>query len=157
MDRKAFYTALAQGNLPAVLLFEGEEEQMKQTALTELRRVLLPPGMEALNETILENPAVDQLIAAAETTPLMADRRLLIVRDLQALSGRGEADERLIAWLPSVPSSTLLLFLCAGKPDGRKKRYTTIKNLGVIVPFTAFGSCCGSLFISSADKPSRYP
>ena len=30
MDRKDFDRLLAQGSLPSVLLFEGEEEQMKQ-------------------------------------------------------------------------------------------------------------------------------
>ena len=38
MDRKDFSRALAQHSLPSVLLFEGEEEQLKQEALEELRR-----------------------------------------------------------------------------------------------------------------------
>ena len=41
MDRKDFDRALAQGSIPCVLLFEGEEEQLKQDALTALRRAVL--------------------------------------------------------------------------------------------------------------------
>ena len=38
MDRKEFEHALAELSLPSVLLFEGEEEQLKQEALALLRR-----------------------------------------------------------------------------------------------------------------------
>ena len=66
MDRKDFARALAQHSLPQVMLFEGEEEQQKQDALAELRRAVLPSGMETLNETVLEDPSADQLIAFCE-------------------------------------------------------------------------------------------
>jgi DNA polymerase-3 subunit delta len=136
MDRKDFSRALSQGSLPSVLLFEGEEEALKQEALAGLRSAVLPAGMEALNETVLEDPDTDRLIADAETQPFMADRRLVVVRDLPALSGRAEADEKLISWLPSVPETTILLFYCTGKPDGRKKLYTAVKKLGGVVTFS---------------------
>lgn len=136
MDRKDFSRALSQHSLPQVLLFEGEEEHLKQEALAELRRAVLPEGMETLNETILEDPSVDQLIADVETQPFMADKRLIIVRDLPALMGRSEADERLISYLPSVPETSYLLFYCTGKPDGRKKLYNAVKKLSGIVTFS---------------------
>ncbi len=136
MDRKDFDRALSQGALPSVLLFEGEEEQLKQESLEKLRAAILPAGLEAMNETVLDNPETDRLIADAETQPFMADRRLVVIRDLPALSGRGEADEKLISWLPSVPETTLLLFYCTGKPDGRKKLYTSVKKMNGVVTFT---------------------
>ncbi len=135
MDRKDFSRALSQHSLPQVLLFEGEEEHLKQEALSELRHAVLPEGMETLNETVLEDPSLDQLIADVETQPFMADKRLVIIRDLPALMGRSEADERLIAYLPSVPESCILLFYCTGKPDGRKKLYNAVKKLSGIVTF----------------------
>ena len=137
MDRKDFTRALSQHSLPQVLLFEGEEEQLKQSALAELRRSILPAGMESLNETILEDPRPDQQIAAVETQPFMSDRRLVIVRDCPALSGRAEADDRLISYLPSVPETAFLLFYCTGKPDGRKKLYSAIKKAGAVITFAA--------------------
>ncbi len=135
MDNKGFELALSKGTLPSVLLFEGEEEQLKQEALAALRRAVLPAGLEAVNETVLEDPDTDLLIADAETQPFMSDRRLIVVRDLPALSGRAEADEKLVAWLPSVPETAVLLFYCTGKPDGRKKLYNAVKKLGGIVTF----------------------
>ena len=152
MDRKDFDRALSQGSLPSVLLFEGEEEQLKQEALSALRGAVLPAGMEALNETVLEDPETDRLIADAETQPFMADRRLVVVRDLPALSGRAEADEKLISWLPTVPESTILLFYCTGKPDGRKKLYSAVKKLGGIVTFSPLRGTELVRFVTDAFK-----
>ena len=94
MDRKDFDRLLAQGGIPSVLLFEGDEEHMKQAALEALQKKTLPEGLEDLNRTMLDAPDTDQVIAAAETLPFMADRRLVIVRDHPALTGRAEADDR---------------------------------------------------------------
>lgn len=136
MNHKEFVTNLASRSLPPVLLFEGEEEQLKQSALLELRRQILPSGMETLNETVLEDPSVDQLIADAETQPFMSDKRLILIRDYPALVGRSEADDRLVSYLSLVPETSVLLFYCSGKPDGRKKLYTAIKKMGGIVSFS---------------------
>lgn len=135
MDRKDFEKSLSEGVLPSVLLFEGEEEQLKQEALVKLRSAVLPAGMEALNETLLSDPETDRLIADAETQPFMADRRLVVVRDYPPLMGRAEADDKLLSWLPSVPETAILLFYCTGKPDGRKKIYNAVRKLGGIVTF----------------------
>ena len=85
MDRKDFEKLLSLDSLPPVLLFEGEEEHLKQCALESLRKKYLSEGMEDLNETVLDAPDTDQLIAAAETLPFLADRRLVIVRNHPAL------------------------------------------------------------------------
>ena len=137
MDRKDFYSRLENRALPSVLLFEGEDAGLMQSALKALRKALLPEGMEELNETRLEAPETDALIAAVETLPFMADKRLVLIRDYPALVGRAEPDERLIAYLPRVPETSVLLFLCAQKPDARKKLYTLIKKSGGIVDFSS--------------------
>ena len=150
MDRKDFENALACASLPSVLLFDGEEEQMKQDALTALRRALLPAGMEEMNEIVLEDPDTDQLIAAAETLPFMADRRLIIIRDHPAVTGRCEADDRLISYLPSVPVTAALLFYCTGKPDMRKKLYMAVKKLGGVVSFSRLAGAELTRFVTDA-------
>ncbi len=150
MDRKDFSRALSQHSLPQVLLFEGEEEHLKQEALAELRHAVLPEGMETLNETILEDPSVDQLIADVETQPFMADKRLIIVRDFPALMGRSEAEEKLVSYLPSVPETSFLLFYCTGKPDGRKKLYNAVKKLSGIVTFSPLRGTELTRFVVSA-------
>ena len=152
MDRNEFDRALSGNRLPQVPLFEGEAENLKQTALSCLRQAFLPEGMETLNETVLDDPSVDQLIADVETQPFMSDKRLIIVRDYPALSGRAEADERLLVYLPSVPESSLLLFYCTGKPDGRKKLYNSIRKIGGIVTFAPLKGSELTRFVTDAFR-----
>ena len=135
MDRKEFAQAIKDGKIGGAYLFEGPEENIKTAALAQLRKALLPEGMEELNETLLEAPATDALIAAAETLPFLAEKRLVIVREHPALTGRGEGDDRLRDYLARVPETAVIVFIVRGKADARKKLYTAIKKHGHIVSF----------------------
>lgn len=135
MDRKEFTKQVKAGTVQGAYLFEGVEENIKNAAVQTLRKALLPEGMEELNESVMDAPATDAIIAACETLPFLADKRLIIVRDHPALIGRAEADERLLAYIPQVPETAVLLFLCRGKADGRKKLYSAFKKRGSVVSF----------------------
>ena len=127
MDWKELYASWEKGEYKPVYLFHGEEEYIKKSALERLRGSVLPAGLEALNETILEGAvSADRVIEAAETLPMMCDRRLVIVKDWAPLcSGRSknESDEadRFVKWLPNAPESCVLVFYVRGKADGVKK------------------------------------
>ena len=135
MDRKEFSQLLKAGNVKGAYLFEGVEENIKAATLQALRKAILPEGLEELNETLMDAPQTDAIIAACETLPFMADKRLIIVREHPALTGRAEADDRLLDYIPQVPESAVLVFLCRGKADARKKLYTAIKKANGIVSF----------------------
>ena len=135
MDRKEFSQLLKAGKVQGAYLFEGVEENIKAATLQALRRAILPEGLEELNESLMDAPATDAIIAACETLPFMADKRLVIVRELPALTGRSEADEKLVSYIPNVPESAVLVFLARGKADARKKLYTAVKKAGGIVSF----------------------
>ena len=131
MDRKDFDRLLAQGVIPSVLLFEGDEEHMKQAALEALQKKMLPEGLEDLNRTLLDAPDTDQVIAAAEEV-------------CQAyLARRGGK----IDYIHKV-----LLFYCAQKPDGRKKLYSVIKKLNGIVVFSPLRDRELTAFVTSAFR-----
>ncbi len=135
MDRKEFTQLIKSGKAQGAYLFEGVEENIKTATLNALRKAILPEGLEELNETLLDAPATDAIIAACETLPFMADKRLVIVKEHPSLTGRSDADERLVAYIPQVPDSAVLVFLARGKADARKKLYTAIKKAGGIVTF----------------------
>ena len=134
MDHREFSSLVERRKIPSVLFFEGPEEHMKQEALQSLRRALLPEGLEELNESRLTAPETGEIIAAAETLPFMADWRLILIRDYPAITGRGEADDRLIEYLPSVPASSVLLFYCV-LPVKQKKIRAAVQKLGGLVQF----------------------
>ncbi len=152
MERKEFLKLLEQKRIPSVLLFEGEEAHLMQSALADLRSALLPPGLEELNESRLEAPETDELIAAAETVPFMADRRLVTVRDYPSLVGKSETDDRLISYLPRVPKETVLLFLCIQAPNKKKKLYTAVNKMGGVVTFDKMNGAELTTFVTRAFK-----
>ena len=94
MTWKEFYAQLKSGALESVYLFSGPEEYLKREALGELRRALLPEGLEQLNETVLEGATAAQIVEAAETLPFMCERRVVEVRDwAPLLSGKARDEE----------------------------------------------------------------
>ena len=136
MDRKEFLQAVKANSVRGAYLFEGVEENIKAAALAALRGQLLPEGLEELNENLMDNPSTDALIAAAETLPFLADKRLVVVREHPALAGKAEADEWLTEYMAHVPDSCVMVFLCRGKADARKKLYRAIQKHGAVVTFS---------------------
>jgi len=138
MDWKELYASWDRGEYKSVYLFHGEEEYIKKSALERLRGDILPAGLEALNETILEGAvSADRVIEAAETLPMMCDRRLVVVKDwgpLMSGKAKGEADDadRFVKWLPGAPESCTLVFYCRGKADGVKKSTKALKQSEVL-------------------------
>lgn len=143
MTHSEFFKALKGGQVAPAYLFAGEEEHIKESALAALRQALLPEGLEAMNETILNNPPADDIIAAAETLPMLAERRLVLVRDSALLVGKaaGEGDDatRLAAYLERLPDTACIVFYCRGNPDKRKKLCQALAKHATVVAFDRLG------------------
>lgn len=142
MNHNDFFDSLKAGAIRPVYLMEGTEEYIKAQALNCLCQQLLPAGLEAMNQSELTNPEADELIAAAETLPFMADRRVLIVRDSELLTtAKKEGDDKRQAvtdYLERSPS-TCLVFTVKGKADARKALYIWLKKHDAIVDFSPMG------------------
>lgn len=143
MERRAFFEAIEKGDIAACYVLEGPEEYIKRSALEALRRRLLPTGLEDINESRLTDPDADTLIAAAETLPFMADRRLVVVQESGMLQGRAKGyDEARSAaalgdYLKNPPDTACIVFYVRDKADGRKKLYAQLKKCAEIVQFTS--------------------
>ena len=126
MTWNEFYEQLKRGELAPAYVFTGEEEYIKREALEAARNLLLPPGLEALNDATLENPTAQQIIESAETLPVMCEKRLLTVVDwAPLLAGKGKADAaelgRVTDWLENPPDTCAVVFyLRAQQRDDRK-------------------------------------
>lgn len=144
MTHEDFFAAVKQGEVARVYRFDGEEEHIKAKALQTLREKLLPPGLEAMNETVLISPCAGDIIAAAETLPMMAERRLLIVRESALLTGAkaaGEAEEsaKLAEYLDRAPETCCIVFYVKGLVDGRKKLPQALAKKAAAVRFDRLG------------------
>ena len=105
MNHTAFFEALKAGRIAGCYLFEGTEEYIKQQALKNLCARLLPEGLEQMNLTDLTAPAPDALIAAAETLPFLAEKRVVVVRECALLTAgrKAEDEDRAAALMDSLP------------------------------------------------------
>ena len=143
MDHRTFFEELAQGKIAPCYVLEGPEEYIKRSALDALRKKLLPEGLGDMNEARLTDPDAETLIAAAETLPFMADKRLVVVQESGMLSGRAkEYDEAsnaqmLTEYLKNPPDTACIVFYVRDKADGRKKLYTALKKTASMVQFNA--------------------
>ena len=80
----------------------------------------------------LTDPEADALIAAAETLPFMAEKRIVIIRECSLLTAGKKAENedkaaQIAEYVQHVPPSACLVFFVKGKADGRKKLYTLLK------------------------------
>lgn len=140
MTHTEFFAAVKRGEIARTYLFDGEEEYVKERALETLRAKLLPEGLEALNETTLTNPAAAQIIECAEMVPVMAEKRLVIVRECAYVSngkaaGDSDGAERLTKYLDALPESACIVFYVRGQADGRKKLSQAIAKKAAAVRF----------------------
>ncbi len=144
MKHTELFAAIKRGVFAPCYLFEGEEEYIKRAALNAVAQAVVPGDFKAMNDARLSDPGADELIAAAETLPFMADRRLVVARDsAMLLPGRAKKyDEeasvrRLTDYLGHTPDTTVIIFYVRGKADGRKKLYAALKKQAVVVSFDA--------------------
>ena len=140
MTWSEFYQAIETGKLSPVYLFAGPEEYIKREALARLRQRLLPAGLESLNDLTLEGVTAQQITDAAETMPMMCDRRIVTVRDwAPLLAAKSKNEESEVAWmekwLVAPPESCVLIFYMRGEFDARKKMSALLKKSAVTVQF----------------------
>lgn len=141
MNHTEFFDLMKKGSPGECYLFEGTEEYIKQQALKNLYAKLLPAGLEEMNRVELTDPDADSLMAAAETLPFMAEKRLVVVRECSLLTAgrKAEDEDRLQAiadYLGHISPTACVVFYVKGKADGRKKLYTLLKKKNAIVDFS---------------------
>ena len=130
-----FFQSIKTGDIAPVYLFEGAEEHVKVQALRRLREALLPPGLEALNDATLEGVTAQQITDAAETLPVMCERRIVTVMDWAPLMpGRAKNEaaeaEWIERWLDNPPTSCVTVFWLRAKPeDANRRKKGDVKKL----------------------------
>ena len=149
MNYREFVRSLKEGAPEDVYVFCGQEDYLRRDALQRLKARLLPAGLEDLNCTELDAPRADQIIASAETLPLMCERRLVIAHGLQGLSGEAkpgkkekkqgasseEECEALLRYLQSPPDTACIVIDAGESIDKRRKLGKTLIALPGYVSF----------------------
>ncbi len=121
--------------LPVYLIF-GKEDLLLERALRRLKDMLAAEGDADFDfDTFAgESAHADDVIAAANTLPFMASRRLVIVRDADKMS----ADELgVLAAYAADPSPTACLVLAATSIAKNMKIYKAVDALGGVSEYAA--------------------
>ena len=126
--------ALADGAVKPVYYFYGDETYLMEREVKRFIAVLVPPDVADFNLDILygADRKGQEIAAAAQTLPMFAERRLVVVKRSEGLT---EADlEMLAEYLRNPSPSTCLLFV-GKKPDLRRKFFLELKKIGEMVEF----------------------
>ena len=128
--------------MPAVFLITGEEELLMKRYLQSLIQQVILPGMQDLNLVIHEGKdfTIDGLLESLETLPVMADKKLVVVKNPSFLETRGvsltdKEERKILHYLNQPAGGTCLALYCQNKPDGRKKVYKAVKAMARMEDF----------------------
>ena len=112
MNDRSFFKAIQEGSVSGAYLLSGEEEYVKESALAALVGRIDEHSRE-LNLQYLDAGTAEDVIAACETLPFFAEKRLIVCRFLP----QGDDSKRLVEYIPRLPETSLLIFFVRGKAD----------------------------------------
>jgi DNA polymerase-3 subunit delta len=132
------------GDLRPVYLVAGDEPYLERQVLTELKRAALAGAVPGLNDEYLTagETSVDRVLSAARTLPMMAKRRLVVVRALERWEPRegqeSDGKERelpldRLAEYTKAPSPSTVLVLVGSGLDKRRRLVTQARSAGFLV------------------------
>lgn len=123
--------AILRGEIAPVYLLVGTDPLLYQRVLGALVSQVVTPATRAFNYDAFEGKSTTAttVVNAARTLPMMAKRRLVVLRDVEGLGADGMST--LASYLDSpVPESVLVLG--AQKSDGRLKLFQAAKKKGFL-------------------------
>ena len=126
--------SLASGKLAPVYLLYGEEDFLVEEATRSVIAAAVPGDAQEFNLDILRGEESDarDIVARASSFPMMADRRAVVVQNVEMLAPKGL---EILGNYIEQPSNSTCLILAGGKIDTRKKPFVTIKRTGAAVEF----------------------
>ena len=124
---------LRRGEIEPIYCLYGKERFLLGRALDALRAAVLEPATKDFNHDVIDaKTGAAAIVAAARTLPMMAKRRLVVVRGVDEL--KADATEPLLSYIAD-PAPETVLVLLADKVDARQKLFATLKKKGALVAF----------------------
>ena len=135
MKYQDFLSSLKQRKISPLYLFYGEEEFLIQEALDLIIDTIVEPGARDFNFNVLycRDTSASDIVNLAQTLPFMSEKRLVIVKEIDAFKA---ADlEELVPYLndPS-PSTCLVLVSNLGRYE-KKSVISAVESHGGAIRF----------------------
>ncbi len=120
---------IAAGKLAPVYILCSAEPLLVDRALAAIREAAVPAALRAFNEDVIDGRGASaaRILSAARTLPMMAARRLVLVRDLGQVAAAELAE---LAAYMDAPSPETVLVATSTKVDRRLKFYAVAGKKG---------------------------
>ena len=143
LDYGAEIRKLRQDGPQRVYILRGEEDYLRDSFLTELKKLCFDEGTEAFNYHRVQGPGLDlgQLRQSVEALPFMGERTFTEVRDLDVNRTNSYDAEGLKDFLADVPEWATVAFVFSPgyAPDTRLAVVKAMKAAGPDIAFTSPG------------------
>lgn len=125
--------AFRHGNFQPLYFFYGEEGYLMDELQALLLEHALQPHERDFNLDLFHGPDADirQVLAACASYPMMAARRVVVVRAFERLTD----NRRFVTYAESPNPGAVVLLLCTGKPNLSAHPYRALKQHAVAVEF----------------------
>ncbi len=113
----SFFRGLLKGEVPPAVYLYGPEDVLKEEAVSELLERTLDPSLRDFNLDEVSATSLDPERAETlcTTLPMMAERRVVIVREVEAWNRRAKAKGVILRYLEHpAPETVLVLVQSAG-------------------------------------------
>jgi len=119
----ALFRALAKGELVPVYYLHGPEEILKDEAIRAILDRTLDPSVRDFNldQRSAAQLDPDDVFALCTTLPMMADRRVVVLRDLEAIKRKPRLRTALLRYLERPAPETALVLVQGSGEDGEDK------------------------------------
>ncbi len=122
----------------SLYLIGGEESYLKESYLTALEKEVVDETFRDFNYEVFEGASLteEQLTTAVDSYPAMAERRMVVVKDLDVFKPPAALKDFLPEFLNDLPDYVCLVFYydtITFKPDKRTKLYGIVSKKGCIV------------------------
>ncbi|HEU4569587.1 MAG TPA: DNA polymerase III subunit delta [Gemmatimonadales bacterium] len=146
--------------LAPVYYFHGPEETLKEEALAALLDVAVEPSARDFNLDVRTAPALDPeaVHALVNTLPMMAERRAVVLRDVDGWTKRSPARKALLDYLERPAAETLLvLHQGAPKPDDKDEVDTDLAAKATTVNFPELDTDEALAWVTRRAKALKVP
>jgi DNA polymerase-3 subunit delta len=121
----------------AVFFIHGAEEHLREAAVHQVVDGFLDPATRDFNFDQLRGPDVtpEQVASLLATPPMMAEHRVVVIREMQGLSQR--ARDAVEAAAGSPPAGLVLVVTGQVPKDSKAKFYSTLEKSSAAIEFPA--------------------
>ena len=134
---RALKKDLTGGTLGSLYVFHGEEAYLRDYYLRQMKKKLLPAGMEEFNLHTMAGKDFElkKLQELVDCLPMMSERTMIVVSDYDLFKGDKEGLAKILDDLPDYVCLVFVYDLIPYKADARTKLAGLLKEKGSVVAF----------------------